>query len=95
MSAQELAAVLEPEVDRCESELHELLPELLQQRSDAFLRRLSDAHSGLELTSSSPEELERHLLYVNSFDVHRRVLDRELDDVEAHYDLCNVRFVPF
>jgi hypothetical protein len=91
VSAEELVAVLLPELERCESELHALLPELLQQRSDAFLRRLSDAQAGLEVHPNSPEELEKHLLFVNSFDSHRRSLERDLDDVEAHYDLCRVR----
>lgn len=84
--------MLAPELERCVSELHELLPDLVQQRSEAFLRRLSEAQAGLDVFPSSPEDLERHLEFVKGFDSHRRVLDRELDDVEAHYDLCRVCF---
>jgi hypothetical protein len=86
--------VLLPELERCESEMHALLPELLQQRSDAFLRRLSDAQAGLQVHPNSPEDLEKHILFVNSFDSHRRALDVDLDDVEAHYDLCRVSLHP-
>lgn len=90
MSAEELVTVLEPELHRCESDLHTLLPELLQQRGAAFLRRLSEAQAGLEVFPSSAQDLEKHLTFVNNFDSHRRVLDRDLDDVEAHYELCKV-----
>lgn len=93
VSAEELAAALRPELDRCVSELHILLPELVQQRRDAFLTHLSEAQAGLAVFPSSPEDLARHLKFVNGFDRHRRVLDRDLTDVEAHYDICRVRFL--
>lgn len=90
LSAEQLVTVLEPEIDRVEGELHELVPQLVQQRSDALMKSISEAQLGLEFYSDDPAALKRHLDFVNNFDSHRRVLDRDLDDVEAHYDLCKV-----
>ena len=90
VSAEKLVTVLEPEVNRCERELHELVPELLQNRSDEFLMHLSEAQEGLQFISTGPEDLEKHLSFVDAFDKHRRRLDQELDELEAHYDLCQV-----
>lgn len=85
-----LVDTIRPELDRCRSELHALLPQLARARHDRFVERVGAAAAQLAARPSSPDTFERHLQFLGGFDDSRRGLDREMEDVEAHFDLCEV-----
>ena len=90
VSTEALISAILPEVERCRGEVHDLLPQLVRVRHASFVGRVAGAAAQLTARPASPDTFERHLTFLGGFDESRRGLDREMDDVEAHFELCEV-----
>lgn len=94
VSAEALVDTIRPELERCRCELHALLPRLARERYSGFVERVGAAAAQLAARPSSPDTFERHLQFLGVFEDSRRALDREMEGVEAHFELCTVRPLP-
>eukprot|EP00892_Ulva_mutabilis_P004502 jgi/Ulvmu1/2423/UM134_0004.1 len=88
VSAEALVAVVLPELHRCREEVHALLPRLARARHGGFVDRVAEAATHLSARPASPDAFERHLTFLGAFDDGRRELDREMEVVETHFELC-------
>jgi hypothetical protein len=94
VSAAALRDAIAPELDRSRADLHALLPRLARGRHAAFADRVGHAAGALSVRPASPDSFEEHLRFLEAFEGNRKALDRAMEDVEAHFDLCKVCWEP-
>lgn len=83
----QLVAALAPPLQRCQRELHTLLPALAAAECDTFAGHVRDARDRLALAPSTPQEFVAHAVLVAQVEAQRPSLDRQHELVTSLYEL--------